>query len=167
MKNENCKNEIRKEIQNYKNIVAHLTEHIDEGKFDNLDVSQSKTLKKEINRLQKLTNGGNLLKAVDIPIDDLLYKYSNPKEAQKNAFKYIDKNAVLYKSSNPKKKYMIYDPNKNKMIHFGSLNPPYEDFLKHKNLIRRNSYLKRTENMRGDWKNNKYSSNNLSRNCLW
>lgn len=161
------KKEIRKEIENYKKIVAHLEEHINEGKFDNLDVSQSKSLNKEINRLEKLIDGGKLLKAVDVPYDDKLYDYSNPKEAQKNAFKYIDKDAILYKSSNSKKKYMIYDPNKNKMIHFGSLNPPYEDYLKHKNIKRRNSYLNRTENMRGDWKDNIYSSANLSRLINW
>lgn len=161
------KKEIRKEIENYKKIVAHLEEHINEGKFDNLDVSQSKSLNKEINRLEKLIDGGKLVKAVDVPYDDKLYDYSNPKEAQKKAFKYINKSAILYKSSNPKKKYMIYDPNKNKMIHFGSLNPPYEDFLKHNDIKRRNSYLKRTENMKGDWRDNIYSPNNLSRNLIW
>jgi hypothetical protein len=163
------KNEIRKEIENYKKIVAHLNEHIKEGNFDNLDISQSNLLKKEIKRLQPLIKGGNinLLKAVEIPKDDELYKFSNPKEAQKKAFKYIDKSAILYKSSNLKKKYMIFDPNINKMVHFGSLNPSYEDFLKHKNLIRRNAYLKRTSNMRGNWKDNIYSPNNLSINILW
>jgi len=161
------KKEIRKEIENYKKIVAHLNEHIKENNYDNLDVSQSNLLKKEIKRLKPLIKGGdiNLLKAVDISKDDDLYKFSNPKEAQKKAFEYIDKSAILYKSSNPKKKYMIFDPNINKMVHFGQMN--FEDYNKHKNIIRRNAYLKRTANMRGIWKDNIYSPNNLSRNILW
>lgn len=163
------KKEIRKEIENYKKIVAHLNEHIKENNYDDLDVSQSNLLKKEIKRLKPLIKGGdiNLLKAVDISKDDDLYKFSNPKEAQKKAFKYIGKSAILYKSSNPKKKYMIFDPNINKMVHFGSLNPSYEDFLKHKDFNRRDAYLKRTKNIKGNWKNNKYSSNSLSRTILW
>jgi hypothetical protein len=43
----------------------------------------------------------------------------------------------------------------------------YEDFTKHHNKTRRKNYLTRTKFMRGDWKNNKYSANNLSRNILW
>jgi len=173
--------EISKEIENYKMIVAHLNEHIKEGNFDNLDISQSNLLKKEIKRLKPLLTkeikrlkplkikGGNinLLKAVNISKDDELYKFSNPKEAQKKAYKYIGKSAILYKSSNPKKKYMIFDPNINKMVHFGSLNPSYEDFLKHNNFNQRDAYLKRTKNIKGNWRDNKYSANNLSRIILW
>ena len=43
----------------------------------------------------------------------------------------------------------------------------YEDFTFHKDLKRRDAYLRRTANMRGNWKNNPYSPNNLSRNILW
>jgi hypothetical protein len=171
--------EIRKEIENYKMIVAHLNEHIKEGNFDNLDISQSNLLKKEIKRLKPLLTkeikrlkplkikGGNinLLKAVDISKDDELYNFSNPKEAQKKAFKYIDKSAILYKSSNPKKKYMILDPNINKMVHFGQMG--YEDFTKHNDFNRRDAYLKRTKNIKGNWRDNKYSANNLSRYLIW
>lgn len=163
------KKEIRKEIENYKKIVAHLTEHINEGNFDNLDVSQSNLLKKEIKRLQPKLGGKvidlTFTKALDVPLNDVLYEWTNPKEAQKKAFKYLGKNAIIYKSSNPKKKFMILDPNKNKMVHFGQIN--FQDFLKHKNLDRRNRFLKRTANMRGEWRDNKYSANNLSREILW
>lgn len=156
--------EIKKEIENYKKIVAHLNEHITEGKFDKLDVSQSKLLNKEIKRLSKKIGNG-LITNNDIPLDDEIYKFSDPIAAQKKAFKYLGKNAILYRSDKPKKKYMIMDPNKNKMVHFGEIG--FEDYLKHKNLTRRDNYLKRTANMKGDWKDNKYSSNNLSRILLW
>lgn len=164
------KTELRKEIENYKKIVAHLTEHIKEGKFDNLDVSQSNLLKKEIKRLEPKIHGGKVIdltftKAQDIPLNNTINEWSNPKQAQKMAFKYLGKTAIIYKSFKPSKKYMILDPNKNKMVHFGQMD--YEDFTKHKDLERRQRYLKRTENMKGDWKNNPYSPNNLSRNILW
>ena len=51
------------------------------------------------------------------------------------------------------------------MIHFGQLG--YEDYTKHNDEKRRERYLKRTANIRGDWKENKFSPNNLSRNLLW
>jgi hypothetical protein len=43
----------------------------------------------------------------------------------------------------------------------------YEDFTKHKDKKRQTAYLKRTENIKGDWKSDKYSANNLARNILW
>ena len=65
----------------------------------------------------------------------------------------------------PLKKYMIYNPNTKKYVYFGQI--PYQDFTKHLDLTRRENYLKRTANMKGNWKNDKYSANNLSRNILW
>jgi hypothetical protein len=94
-----------------------------------------------------------------------LRKYSNPEKAQGKATKYLGKTAKLFPSNNPNKKYMICDPKKNKWIHFGQIG--YQDFLKHNDTKRRKNYLTRTANMRGNWKNNKYSANNLSRNILW
>ena len=52
-----------------------------------------------------------------------------------------------------------------KWIYFGQMG--YEDFTKHKDDKRRENYLKRTTNIPGNWKDNKYSPNNLSRNILW
>jgi hypothetical protein len=94
-------------------------------------------------------------------IDD----FSNPSIALKNARKYLGKNVLFKLSDNPKKKYMILNPLTNKWIHFGQMG--YQDFTKHNDQKRRENYLKRTANMRGDWKDNKYSPNNLSRNILW
>jgi hypothetical protein len=94
-----------------------------------------------------------------------LRKYSNPIKAQKMAYKYLGKTAKLYPANNPQKKYKIYDPKNEKWVNFGQIG--YEDFTKHKDKVRRKNYLTRTKGMRGNWKKNRYSANNLSRNILW
>ena len=94
-----------------------------------------------------------------------ILKYSNPKQVYKNAVEYLGNNVVMYLSNKSNKKYMVLNPYTNKFISFGQMG--YEDFTKHKNLIRRHNYLRRTENMRGNWRDNLYSPNNLSRNILW
>jgi hypothetical protein len=92
-------------------------------------------------------------------------KWTTPKQAQKMAYKYLGKTAKLYPARNPEKKYSIYDPKEEKWVNFGQIG--YEDFTKHHDKKRRKNYLTRTKYMKGDWKNNKYSANNLSRNILW
>ena len=94
-----------------------------------------------------------------------LRKYSNPEQAQRMAYKYLGKTAKLYPARNPQKKYSIFDPKNNKWVNFGQIG--YEDYTKHHSKNRRKNYLNRTKYMRGDWKNNKYSANNLSRHILW
>ena len=94
-----------------------------------------------------------------------LRKYSTPAQAQRMAYKYLGKTAKLYPARNPEKKYSIFDPKNNKWVNFGQIG--YEDYTKHHSKTRRKNYLNRTKYMRGDWKNNKYSANNLSRNILW
>jgi hypothetical protein len=96
---------------------------------------------------------------------DEVYKFSNPKVVQEKAKKYLGEGGIIYRSISKGKKYMVYNPNTEKWVHFGQI--PYEDFTKHKDEKRRKSYLKRTANMKGDWKDDKYSANNLSRNLLW
>jgi len=105
-----------------------------------------------------------LIKATKVKKTDKIYKYSNPKQVQKMASKYI-KGLKVYRSNKKDKKYMVLDPKKNKWIHFGQI--PYEDFTKHKDLKRRKNYLTRTASMKGNWKSNKYSANNLARKLLW
>ena len=109
----------------------------------------------------------NFIPANEILKDDILYKYSNPKKAQRNANEYFGEETILYKSKNPKKKYMIFDYNNDKYIHFGSLFPAYEDYLKHKDVVRQKNYLARASKIKGNWKNNLFSPNNLSINILW
>lgn len=91
-------------------------------------------------------------------------KYSNPKKAQENASKYLGKDAKLFTSNRKDKKYMIKNK-EGKWIHFGQMG--YEDFTKHNDLERRKNYLKRATHIKGNWKDNKYSPNNLSINILW
>jgi hypothetical protein len=96
-----------------------------------------------------------------------IYLYSTPRTAQRMAYKYLGriKTAKLYPARNPAKKYMIFDPKNNKWVNFGQMG--YEDYTKHHDKTRRKNYLTRTKGMLGDWKNNKYSANNLSRSILW
>lgn len=97
----------------------------------------------------------------------VLMTISNPKIVMKRAKQYYGNDTKIYISSNKNKKYMIFNPNKNKFIHFGSFNPPMEDYTYHNNNIRREKYLKRTAKIKGDWKNDPYSANNMSRVILW
>jgi hypothetical protein len=93
-----------------------------------------------------------------------ILKWSNPLQVRKMADKYLGKDIQVYLSSKKDKKYMVQNP-EGKWIHFGQME--FQDFTKHKDLKRRKSYLSRTANMRGEWKDNPYSANNLSRNILW
>ena len=101
---------------------------------------------------------------MNFPKNDNIWIYSNPKEAQLKAHRILGQSATLYRSKAKNKKYAIYNPN-SKLINFGQMG--YEDFTKHKDPIRRQLFLTRTANIRGNWKDNNYSPNNLSRNILW
>ncbi len=94
-----------------------------------------------------------------------LLKYSNPIEVQKKAFKLLGNEAHIYISSRHDKKYMIWDENKFNFVHFGHMG--YEDFTKHKDLKRRQRYIARASKIKGNWKDNQYSPNNLSIILLW
>jgi hypothetical protein len=91
--------------------------------------------------------------------------YSSPRIAQKMAYKYLGKTAKLCPANNKHKKYRIYDPKHKKWINFGQLG--YQDYTKHRDKKRRKNYLTRSKSIKGNWKTNKYSPNNLSRNILW
>ena len=94
----------------------------------------------------------------------LIWKYSNPTEVNRRAKKYLGKTAKISLSTKKDKKYMITTP-QGKIVHFGQMN--YEDFTKHKNKSRRKNYLSRSRKIKGDWKTNKYSANNLAIHLLW
>ena len=98
------------------------------------------------------------------PNDDDIWLYSNPKEAQRKAFKIYGKSALLYRSKAKGKKYSIQDL-EGRIVSFGQME--YEDFTKHEDAERRRKYLSRSGNLRGNWKENEYSPNNLARNILW
>ena len=95
-----------------------------------------------------------------------LLKVSNPKEVIKKAQQYFnDPDIKVYLSNRKNKKYAIYDPNIKKLVHFGQMG--YMDYTMHKDDKRRQNYLIRASNIKGEWKNNKYSSNNMSMHILW
>jgi hypothetical protein len=92
-----------------------------------------------------------------------LESISDPKRVKKNFAKYKGSdNAQLLPSEKADKKYkVVFD---GKTTHFGS---KMEDYTKHLDPIRLKSYLSRAKAIKGDWKKNKYSANNLSINLLW
>ncbi len=90
--------------------------------------------------------------------------YSNPTEVYRLAKKYLGKTAKIGLSTKKEKKYIITTPHGN-VVHFGQMG--YEDFTKHKDATRRRNYLTRSARIRGDWKKDKYSANNLARKILW
>jgi len=94
----------------------------------------------------------------------LIWRYSNPTEVNRRAKKYLGKTAKISLSTKKDKKYMVTTPD-GKIVHFGQMN--YEDFTRHKNKIRRKNYLSRSRKIKGDWKTNKYSANNLAIHLLW
>lgn len=91
----------------------------------------------------------------------MLSDYSDIDEVQRNARKYLGKE--VQPSTRKGKKFMVYDGTK--WVHFGALG--YEDFTKHKDSARRDRYRKRAFNIKGKWRENNYSPNNLSINILW
>jgi hypothetical protein len=95
---------------------------------------------------------------------NIIYKYSNPPEVYRLAEKYLGKKAKIGLSTKKNKKYMVTRPD-GKIVHFGQIG--YEDFTRHKNKTRRKNYLTRSRKIRGNWKSDKYSPNNLSIHLLW
>ena len=126
-----------------------------------------KQAKEQIRLKQAIKGDANLppFKAKGEGIKKDILQYSDPQKAQRNAHKYLGKDVELFLSTKKEKKYMVQKPNTNRWVHFGQMG--YEDFTKHQDDRRRQNYLTRTANMKGDWKDDKYSPNNLSRNILW
>lgn len=147
--------------KNYNKIISHLEEHLAEKAGDPKDASQSKMLKKEV---QKIKAEGST-PVSKLTKKDNLYKVSNPREVQKKAFEIYGKDAIIYKSDKPNKKYKIFDKISGKFVHFGD--PKMEDFNKHKDPERRQRYLKRALNIKGKWRDNPYSPNMLATVLLW
>lgn len=92
-------------------------------------------------------------------------KWTSPRVAQKRAYNYLGKTAKLYPADKQGKKYKIWDKINKKWVNFGAIG--YQDFTRHKDKKRRKNYLTRSRGMKGNWKANKYSANNLSIHVLW
>lgn len=73
----------------------------------------------------------------------------------------------LYPSTLKNKKFDLYykEGDSIKKVSFG--NPAYEDYTIHKDPERKRLYLARATKIKGDWKDNPFSSNNLAINVLW
>jgi len=88
---------------------------------------------------------------------------SNPAKVRVNFRKYKgNDDAKLELSEKKDKKYKVIVDGKT--IHFGST---MQDYTKHGSETRKKSYLARAKGIKGDWKSNKYSANNLAINLLW
>lgn len=164
-----CKTSCKKQVEdaynravdNYTDVVNHLEEHLQEKAGDPLDAKQSKYLKGEIKRINAL----HLTPAMKVGTGDPLYKVSNPREVQKKAFEIYGKDAIIYKSDKPNKKYQMLDKNTGKWVYFGD--PKMEDFTKHLDPERQRNYLNRALNIKGKWRQNIYSPNTLAIMLLW
>ncbi len=93
-----------------------------------------------------------------------IYKFSDPLKVKQNLDRYLGANYKLYISTKVDKKYMIINPN-GKWVHFGEIG--FEDFTKHQDEKRKQQYLARATKIKGNWKDNKFSKNNLAINLLW
>ena len=93
-----------------------------------------------------------------------IYKFSDPLKVKQNLDRYLGANYKLYISTKVNKKYMIKNPN-GKWVHFGEIG--FEDFTKHQDEKRKQQYLARATKIKGNWKDNKFSKNNLAINLLW
>ena len=76
----------------------------------------------------------------------------------------MEQASKLLNQGQSQKKYALIKPNGTR-VNFGSID--YEDYTKHKNATRRDNYLKRSAGIKGNWKANKYSPNNISIKLLW
>ena len=94
-----------------------------------------------------------------------LLQFSDPFVAQEKSMKLLGDTGLLFLSPKKDKKYRVFDPRTKKWVDFGQMG--YEDFTKHKDEERRQQYLSRATNIKGNWKKNKYSPNNLAINILW
>jgi hypothetical protein len=93
-----------------------------------------------------------------------LSEVSNISKVKANFAKYKGGDAAVLKpSTRAGKKFMV--THDGKTTHFGDIN--LADFTKTGDEVKRKSYLARSAGIKGDWKRDKYSSNNLARALLW
>jgi hypothetical protein len=91
-----------------------------------------------------------------------LIKVSDPKEVDRRADEFYNKSVFI--STRKYKKYMILD-DEGKWHHFGDIR--YTDGTRHRDMTRIINYRKRMNGVKGNWRANEYSPNNLSLKLLW
>jgi hypothetical protein len=101
-----------------------------------------------------------------------LSDYSNFQTVLNRAKYYYGDKVLLLPSTRKTKKYMIYNPQTNKYVHFGAMG--YIDYTKYIQIYdlktankHRMRYLNRAVHIKGDWRDNSYSPNYLSMLLLW
>ena len=101
-----------------------------------------------------------------------LSDYSDYESVLKQAKHYYGNDTILLPSTRKTKKYMIYNPQTNKYVHFGAMG--YMDYTKYIQIFdlktaneHRSRYLKRALSIKGNWMDNPYSPNYLSILLLW
>jgi len=94
--------------------------------------------------------------------EELIWKYSNPETVRRLVDKYYGEDVPLYISTRATKKYMIQNPETEKMIHFGQFGA--EDFTKHKNIDRRTMFRIRNHKWRSA---DKWSAAFMAYHLLW
>jgi len=99
------------------------------------------------------------------PDNDIIWKYSDPVKVQELAYSVYGPDAIIYRSRHKNKKYAIVDPNTEKIVNFGQIG--FEDVTKHRDINRMYNYLRRATKIKGNWRDNPFSPNNLSINLLW
>ena len=135
-----------------------------------IDEIDKTNLINQIDRKQKITN--QKLKPfkskdeLNIARFNQLITVSNPEIVKQNMKKYFKKEIPeLFLSNRKNKKYMVLNPNTNKFVHFGAL--AYEDYTVHNDKQRQKNYISRATNIKGNWKTDRFSPNNLSLFLLW
>ncbi len=98
-----------------------------------------------------------------------LIKISNPAEVKRRFEKYRGAaKATIEPSPRPDKKYLIRvaaaGGMRGRAVHIGST---MSDFTKHGDEVKRKMYLARSAGIKGDWRDDKWSPNMLSRELLW
>lgn len=98
-----------------------------------------------------------------------LVKISDPAEVKRRFEKYRGSTkATIEPSPRADKKYLIRVATvpgvPGRAVHIGST---LADFTKHGDEARRKSYLARSTGIKGDWRHDKWSANNLARELLW
>lgn len=100
------------------------------------------------------------------PKYERLIQVSNPATVMRKANAYLGAgNFELFISNAKNHKYMVLNKENGRKINFGNIS--YEDYTKHGDETRRQSYLARSGKIKGNWQDSKFSPNNLSRNLLW
>lgn len=94
----------------------------------------------------------------------MLQRYTNPEKVFQNAKRLYGDDVQIKISTRKDKKYMLLNPENNKWVHFGQMNPPMEDYTKHLDLKRREAFKIRNKK----WsKMDKYSPGFMSYYLTW